>query len=259
MTESTNSSFSGFNDMKIIPLSEGTFTIDKTKLFVPFDEDVHELGQRPVGSLLVEIQPFAIITAKDILLLDTGLGFEKGGRLQIHENLSGAGINPSDITKVLLTHLHKDHAGGVSNGINHEHISFPNAKFYLQERELNFSFEKGFPSFITEELEILKQSKQVVLLKEDEGTIDNYIHYKITGAHSPYHQVFWIRENDKTIFFGGDDAPQLQQMKHRYVAKYDFDGKKAMELRQVWWEQGQQEKWTFLFYHDVKNPIIEVG
>lgn len=176
--------------MKIIPLSEGTFTIDKTKLFVPFDEDVHELGQRPVGSLLVEIQPFVIITAKDILLLDTGLGFEKGGRLQIHENLSGAGINPSDITKVLLTHLHKDHAGGVSNGINHEHISFPNAKFYLQERELNFSFEKGFPSFSTEELEILKQSKQVVLLKEDEGTIDNYIHYKITGAHSPYHQVF---------------------------------------------------------------------
>ena len=258
MNESTNSS-SGFNDMKIIPLSEGTFTIDKTKLFVPFDEDVHELGQRPVGSLLVEIQPFVIITSKDILLLDTGLGFEKGGRLQIHENLSGAGINPSDITKVLLTHLHKDHAGGVSNGINHEHISFPNAKFYLQERELNFSFEKGFPSFITEELEILKQSKQVVLLKEDEGTIDNYIHYKITGAHSPYHQVFWIRENDKTIFFGGDDAPQLQQMKHRYVAKYDFDGKKAMELRQVWWEQGQQEKWTFLFYHDVKNPIIEVG
>ena len=259
MTESTNSSFNGFNDMKIIPLSEGTFTIDKTKLFVPFDEGVHELRQRPVGSLLVEIQPFVIITSKDILLLDTGLGFEKGGRLQIHENLSGAGINPSDITKVLLTHLHKDHAGGVSNGINHEHISFPNAKFYLQERELNFSFEKGFPSFITEELEILKQSKQVVLLKEDEGTIDNYIHYKITGAHSPYHQVFWIRENDKTIFFGGDDAPQLQQMKHRYVAKYDFDGKKAMELRQVWWEQGQQEKWTFLFYHDVKNPIIEVG
>lgn len=258
MNESTNSS-SGFNDMKIIPLSEGTFTIDKTKLFVPFDEGVHELRQRPVGSLLVEIQPFVIITSKDILLLDTGLGFEKDGRLQIHENLSGAGINPSDITKVLLTHLHKDHAGGVSNGIDHEQISFPNAKFYLQERELNFSFEKGFPSFITEELEILKQSKQVVLLKEDEGTIDNYIHYKITGAHSPYHQVFWITENDKTIFFGGDDAPQLQQMKHRYVAKYDFDGKKAMELRQVWWEQGQQEKWTFLFYHDVKNPIIEVG
>jgi len=257
MTDSTNSPFRGIGGMKIIPLSEGTFTIDKTKLFVPFDQDVHDLQERPVGSLLVEIQPFVIVTSRDILLLDTGLGFGKDGQMQLHKNLIEAGINPSSITKVLLTHLHKDHAGGVSTGRLHEQLSFPNATFYLQERELKFAFEKGFPSFITEELEVLKNSDKIVLLNDDEGMIDGYIQYKITGAHSPYHQVFWIKENDKTIFFGGDDAPQLQQMKHRFVAKYDHDGKKAMELRRTWWEQGQKEKWTFLFYHDVKNPVIE--
>jgi glyoxylase-like metal-dependent hydrolase (beta-lactamase superfamily II) len=249
--------------MKIIPLSEGTFTIDKTKLFVPFDEEQHDLQERPVGSLLVEIQPFVIITSKDILLFDSGLGFvhkdtfgKKEGRLQLHKNLSDNGIDPSDITKVLLSHLHKDHAGGVSMGTNHEQLSFPNATFYLQERELDFAFEKGFPSFVTDELEVLRKSKQIVLLKNNEGSIDDQIHYKVTGAHSPYHQVFWIKENDQIIFFGGDDAPQLQQMKHRFIAKYDHDGKKAMELRRSWWAQGQLEKWTFLFYHDVKNPIV---
>ena len=242
--------------MNIIPLSEGTFTIDKTKLFIPFDEDLHDLQQRSVGSLLVEIQPFVIITSKDILLLDTGLGFEKDGRLQLHKNLADAGINPSDITKILLSHLHKDHAGGVSMGADHSQLSFPNAKYYLQEHELNFAFEKGFPSFIPEELEVLKRSNQVILLNDDEGEIDDYISYKITGAHSPYHQVFWIKENNETIFFGGDDAPQLGQMKHRFVAKYDFDGKKCMELRQQWWQKGREEKWTFLFYHDIKTPVI---
>ena len=242
--------------MKIIPLSEGTFTIDKTKLFVPFDEEKDDLQARPVGSLLVEVQPFVVITSRDILLLDTGLGFEKKGKFQLHQNLMDAGINPAEVTKVLMSHLHKDHAGAV--GIKKEglggRLSLPNAIYYVQRTELIFAFKKGFPSFINEELECLRNTEQVVLL-EGAGVIDDYIHYEITGAHSPYHQVFWIKEEGEVIFFGGDDAPQLQQMKHRFVAKYDFDGKKALGLRQQWWEKGEKEKWTFLFYHDVKNPV----
>lgn len=242
--------------MKIIPLSEGTFTIDKTKLFVPFDGSSDDLQARPVGSLLVEIQPFVVVTAKDVLLLDTGLGFTNAeGQMQLHKNLVEAGIEPSAITKVLLTHLHKDHAGGVSAGADRKLLSFPQAVYYLQERELNFAFEKGFPSYLTDELELLKNNESVRFLKADEGNIDGYINYKLTGAHSPFHQVYWIKEENEIIFFGGDDAPQLQQMKHRFVAKYDHDGKKAMELRREWWQKGQEEKWTFLFYHDVKNPV----
>jgi glyoxylase-like metal-dependent hydrolase (beta-lactamase superfamily II) len=243
--------------MKIIPLSEGTFTIDKTKLFVPFDLSHDDLQQRPVGSLLVEIQPFVIITSEDILLLDTGLGFrDEEGVLQIHRNLAEHGINPGDITKVLLSHLHKDHSGGVAcSSSNKERVlSFPNARYFIQKRELEYVFEKGFPSYIPDELECLNGSSQVILLNGNSGVIEGYIKYEVTGAHSKYHQVFWIVDGGETIFFGGDDAPQLQQMRTRFIAKYDDDGKKAMELRRQWWEQGEKEHWTFLFYHDVKNP-----
>jgi len=242
--------------MKVIPLSEGSFTIDKSKLFVPFDTGKDDLQARATGSLLVEVQPFVVITSEDVLLLDTGLGFEKDGVLQLHQNLMNAGINPSEITKVLMTHLHKDHAGGVSR-LNHSsqqyEMSFPQATYYIQQQELAFAFEKGLPSYIPEELECIKKASNVVLLKGD-GVIDGYIKHEITGAHSPYHQVYWIVDGGETIFFGGDDAPQLGQMKKRYSAKYDFDGKKAMELRQVWWEKGEKEGWRFLFYHDVKTP-----
>ena len=58
-----------------------------------------------------------------------------------------------------------------------------------------------------------------------------------TGAHCPWHQAFWVVDGGETAFFGGDVAPQLQQMKSRFVAKYDFDGKRAMELRREWWER----------------------
>ena len=244
--------------MKIIPLSEGSFTIDKSKLFVPFNELKDDLQKRPTGSLLVEIQPFVVITADDVLLLDTGLGFTNDqGVMQIHQNLMQNGINPSEVTKVLLSHLHKDHAGGAANehkSLGKQELSFPSAKYYIQKDEVEFAFKKGFPSYLVEELEILRSAEQVVLL-EGNGVLDGYIKYEISGAHCPFHQVFWIVEAGEKVFFGADEAPQLHQMKSRFVAKYDHDGKKAMELRQKWWKRGEEEKWTFLFYHDVKHPI----
>jgi hypothetical protein len=59
--------------MIIHPLSEGQFTVDQTKVFVPFDASQHQLTARPAGSLLVEIQPFVVITSQDVILLDAGL------------------------------------------------------------------------------------------------------------------------------------------------------------------------------------------
>src|ERR1700735_1397298 len=119
--------------MKIIPLSEGAFTIDKTKIFVPFELGADDLQRRPAGSLLVEVQPFALITSEDVLLLDTGLGFEKEGELQLYRTLRNAGIEPADVTKVLMSHLHKDHAGGVSKAgagsAGGRELAFPNAKY----------------------------------------------------------------------------------------------------------------------------------
>ena len=246
--------------MQIIPLSEGAFTIDKTKVFVPFDLEDDNLQSRATGSLLVEIQPFLVITKQDVLLLDAGLGFYKNRELQLLQNLRANGIEPEHVTKVLMSHLHKDHAGGVSkkDSLGNYSLAFANATYYIQEKELEYALDIGFPSYMAEELSVLYNHPQVTLLNGN-GLIDDYIDYEVTAGHSPYHQVFWIKEGGEIIFFGGDDAPQLQQMKSRFVAKYDFDGKKCMQLRQQWWAEGKENRWTFLFYHDVKSPLIKAS
>lgn len=245
--------------MKIIPLSEGAFTVDKTKQFIPFDLTKDKLAERPAGSLLVEIQPFCIVTITDIIVIDTGLGFcNADGSLQIHQNLWDAGINPLDVTKVLISHLHKDHSGGISKEdkfLQQKNFSFPNAVYYINKDEFDFAIAKGKPSYTPDEFSIAANSDKVVFTNGN-GSINSSIRYEVTGAHCPYHMVFWIKEGDETIFFGGDVAPQLVQMKNRFIAKYDYDGKKCMELRQQWWKQGQQEDWTFLFYHDIKSPVF---
>lgn len=242
--------------MKIIPLSEGSFTIDQTKVFVPFDPKLDQLQERSRGSLLVEIQPFLLETSTDLLLLDTGLGFEKNGVLQLYDSIGQAGYSPLDVTKVLMSHLHRDHAGGLSfkDSFGNFQISFPQADHYIHADEFDFILNGGNASYDVTPLLIFQDFDKLHLLR-NRGTIGDAIVYQHSGGHSPFHQVFWIRENNEVVFFGGDEAPQLQQLKTKFIAKYDHNGKKAMELRQQWWEDSKEEAWKFLFYHDIKTPV----
>lgn len=246
---------------KIFPLSEGVFTIGHDKQFVPFDLAADDLNDRPIGSLLVEVQPFLVVTDKDVIIMDTGLGFRNtDGIMQIHDNVRLAGYQPEDVTKILLSHLHKDHAGGVvyedSNGLIKP--TFSNADYYVYRPEADFALKTGMPSYHPDEIEPLLASSQVKWLDGEEGVIDGYIHFHHSGAHCPEHIVYLIDDNGDKVFFGGDEAPQLKQMKIKYIAKYDYDGKKAMALREQYAQQGHQEDWQFLFYHDVKTPISKL-
>lgn len=242
----------------IHPLSEGVFTIGHDKEFIPFNEETDELNDRPVGSLLVEVQPFLVITKNDIIILDTGLGFRTDeGILQIHHNIRKHGYEPAQVTKVLLSHLHKDHAGCLvftdNNGMIH--TTFPNAEYYIYREEADFALKKGLPSYYPHDIEPLLATNQVRWIDGPTGTINGNITFMHSGGHCPQHIVYLIEEDNEKLFFGGDEAPQLKQLKMKYVAKYDYDGKKAMQLREQYAERGRNENWKFMFYHDVKTPI----
>ena len=245
--------------MQVFPLSEGEFTIGHDKVFHPFDTETDVLNERPTGSLLVEVQPFLVITPTDVLLLDTGLGFSKDGVLQLHQNLHTHGIRPEQVTKVLLSHLHKDHAGGVmyEDAAGVLKPTCPNATYYIYQPEADYALETGYPSYHPAELEPLFASGQVQWLRGESGMIGDSIIYTHSGAHCPQHIVYLIQSEGQKIFFGGDEAPQLKQMKIKYVAKYDYDGKKAMELREQYATEAAKEHWQMLFYHDIKWPVAQ--
>ena len=246
---------------KIFPLSEGQFTIGHDKVFIPFDLEKDILNERAKGSLLVEVQPFLVITDKDVIVLDTGLGFRNSnGKLMIHENVFAHGYGPGDVTKVLLSHLHKDHAGCLTykDEQGNDQPTFPNADYYIYGPEAEFALKIGKPSYYPHDLEPILTTDRVKWLNGETGIIDDYITYRHSGGHSPQHIVYLLDDGTDKVFFGGDEAPQLKQMKMKYVAKYDFDGKRAMELREQYGEEGRKEGWQFLFYHDIKTPVAQL-
>ena len=165
--------------MTIIPLSEGAFTIDKTKKFISFDINKDDLQQRTKGSLLVEIQPFAVITSSDILVIDTGLGLtDEKGQLQIHKNLAANGINATDVTKVLLSHLHKDHSGGMAYP-NKKIAAFENAEYFINKNHWNFAMENASSSYKKENFLFLENNPRLHFVEGD-GDID-YMNEFILG------------------------------------------------------------------------------
>ena len=246
--------------MQIIPLMEGAFSVGPDKVFLPFNLDTDVLNDRIIGSIVVEVQPFLIKTEKDLMIVDTGLGFNLlNGKLQIHDNLAKLGIDPGQITKVLLSHLHKDHAGGISyiNKYDERVLTFENAKYYVNKNEYEYALQNLTASYLQDEFDFLHETENVIFTEGD-GKIDDYISYFHSGGHCPWHQVFLIEENGEKIFYGGDEASQMRQMKIRYIAKYDYDGKLSADLRAKYAEQGKAEDWTFLFYHDVQNATAKL-
>ncbi|MES2486000.1 MAG: MBL fold metallo-hydrolase [Bacteroidota bacterium] len=243
--------------MKIIPLLEGIFTVTKDKIFTPITRE--EVNTTAPGLLTMGICPFLIVLQDDLILLDAGLGFTTNGKATIVQLIEAAGYTAHDVTRVLLSHLHKDHSGGLGT-ITEDGFTpnFANAQVYLQENELKYALDQiSSHSFDQNILEHIAAMPNLVFMDE-KGTIGDFITYEVTGGHTPFHQVFWITEEQQTAFYGADNLPQKSYLKFHIAYKSDFDGKKAMEDRQNWEQQAKVENWTVLFYHDISKNAAKL-
>jgi len=242
--------------MKIIPLKEGNFSTNKTKDFTLLTDETKDTAK----GIKMSVTPFLIITEKDVILLDAGIGWKnESGETVISAILKKENINPGQITKVLLSHLHKDHIEMViTRNENGFEATFPNAEIYIQKRELDFAMEnKGNHSFDFDTLEKLIELDNIVWMAEDKGNITDEISYEVVGGHTLFMQVFWIKENDETVFYGADNLPQESYLKYHLAYKSDFDGRKAMELRIKWQQEAIENHWKVLLYHDLDKAVLE--
>lgn len=241
--------------MQAHSLFEGSFSVDSSKKFIPFDASKDSKKDRP-GSLFIHVHPFLIESANGLLLLDTGIGHTNPeGGLQLHDNIRKTGLDPADVRYVLLSHLHKDHASGMVVAQDGKfRLAFPDAEYVVQRGEWEDAYSGKSDSYQTEVFDVLQRSGNLFLV-EGNGVLNNEITYDVSGGHTPFHQVFHIRTGGEHFFFGGDEAPEPEQFFRQFAAKYDYDGRKSMALRQEYWEQGCREGWVFLMYHSTNIAI----
>ena len=241
--------------MEIFALGEGSYSVDSSKKFIPFDPQTDSAKDRP-GSLFIHVNPFLVKTADDLILFDAGLGFkDTRDELILHQHIRNAGFDPDEVTLVLMSHLHYDHSGGLVVERDGRLVpSFPHAKHIIQRGEWEGAINGKSSSYHKEIFEALKDSADIQFV-ENSGELKPGIKYELSGGHCPFHQFFWIDEQDGKCFFGGDELPEPEQLIRKFIAKYDYDGRKAMQLREEYGKKAAEESYTCLFYHAKSNPV----
>jgi glyoxylase-like metal-dependent hydrolase (beta-lactamase superfamily II) len=229
-------------------LSDGYFTLDKS--FLVF-------GKYQGTRYKAALKPLLIRTEKEKILVDTGIGTLPTKYAKFHQvirsreeelrySLKKTGLEPSDITLVVNTHLHFDHCGN--------NVLFDKAKFLEQTEEVRYAF---FPdrfmrvSYLREFFDIEAE----FLPLRGRYTVEDGVEIVPTPGHTIGHQSVVVKWKDRNIVYAGDAAPLRENIEKRNITGMIYSTAQGLEsidlLRRI-------EDSVYIYSHDneqLKTPV----
>lgn len=208
------------------------------------------------------VNAYLVNTGKHLVLIDSGaakcFGSTSGS---IEDNIKAAGYTPDQIDTVLLTHLHPDHACGISAVEGQK--SFPNATVYVNQAEAKFWLDpENLQKYPKEKQAIFKStfdrinkliqpyqaSKQYKTYQAGDKIIDG-IQIVPTYGHTVGHTSYLIESNQQKLLVVGDIVHNhtLQFQNPNINLDFDYDAKQAIQIRKT------------EFTHAAKQGILLAG
>ena len=169
------------------------------------------------------------------------------------------GCRPEDITIVVNTHLHFDHAGG--NTIGSEPIpQFANARYFLSRSEFdhaNHPHERDRASYLPENWEPIGENRQLELKPDSYEVIDGLRMETILG-HSKTMQTWRLDRGGQTLYGFADLVPTRHHLSLPWIMGYDLYPAETLEFKKKTLPRAIAENWICLFYHDFEVPLCGV-
>jgi glyoxylase-like metal-dependent hydrolase (beta-lactamase superfamily II) len=227
-------------DFTITAISDGYLTAS-LDLLANIDPSEASRMQSDAGQhapSAVHINCYVVRSAGRTILIDGGAGGIKqwGGRLRA--NLSLAGVEPSEIDTILLTHAHPDHVGGLVDPAGH--IAFPNAELVAHQREVKFWQDDGNLSRASERARgnflIARQvfdGYRGKLRTFNEGEVLPGIRAMPLPGHTDGHSGYLLESHDQGLLVWGDIVhfPHIQIERPDVSIAFDQDPSLAATTR----------------------------
>lgn len=204
-----------------------------------------------------------------LLLIDTGIGDKQDAKFFSHYDLHGdgsllgsirkAGYDLTDVTDVLLTHLHFDHVGGAVRRVGNELTPvFAEATYWSHPAHWQWATSpnpREKASFLTDNILPLEQSGQLAFLTERPFPYSD-IDFLYVDGHTEKMALPVFRISGRRVVFVADLIPSAGHVPLPYVMSYDVRPLLTMDEKARLLKQAADENWILVFEHD---PVIEAA
>lgn len=211
---------------------------------------------------------------KQNILIDTGVGTKLPKKLNeiysvdytdftLENSLKKHGFKREDITDVILTHLHFDHAGGNTYyGEGREvKLAFPNAIFHVQKKHYEWAInptDRDKASFFPENYLPLEQNKMLKLI-DGKHKFDELITLIPVNGHTNNMQMVKISDGEETLLYMADLVPMMSHLPLPYIMGYDLFPLITLEEKRKYLTEAAENKYTLFFEHDPANECAKIN
>lgn len=251
-----------FGRYTISTVTFGTFRLDGGAMFGSVPKTIWST-KIPVDSdncIPLCTRSLVVRDRSRLILTDVGNGEkwgEKSRKIFGIQNIAKSdwGFAPADVTDVILTHLHFDHAGGISeyadDGSQSLRLTFPKAKIHLQKANLENARHpslKEKASYLRENVAVLDDADLNLVDGAAEVLPDIWVH-RVDG-HTTGQQWIEIKDGRKSIVFPTDLIPTSRHLPIPYNMGYDNCAATVMSEKEEFLSQALSRDSLVVFQHD---------
>jgi glyoxylase-like metal-dependent hydrolase (beta-lactamase superfamily II) len=252
--------------MQLHTINTGYFKLDGGAMFGVVPKTLWQKLNPPDSNNLCTwaMRCLLIEDGKQLILIDCGLGnkqsekffsyYEPHGDDTLEKSLNHLGYSVSDITDVLLSHLHFDHCGGavVRNG-EKLNPTFPNATYWSNHAHWQWATNpnpREKASFLSENILPIQESGQLKFTGDATCDIHPAIALKTVSGHTESMLIPHINWKGKTIVYAADLFPSMAHLPIPYVMGYDTRPLLAMDEKKNFLTEAVKNNHVFFFEHD---------
>jgi len=214
-----------------------------------------------------------IMRGNDAIVVDTGIGNRLSAverKIFDHregwltEGLKALGMEPGDITHVILSHLHFDHCGGIVRRRESGafEAAFPRARIFVQRGELEVarhSRNERLRAAYRHIGDCLEPVSGLIETMEGDAEIVPGVSAIVSGGHTADHQVAVVRSRGESFVHLADIVPTRSHLRGPWNQAYDLDAIRTMEQKAAYLARAVEERWWVSFAHDERVFAAQVG